>query len=90
MRRKRPINRSMLIQNPAFKPYTLGAAMPPTASGNCWWTETGWYCCTSSNSSWPSCIPGGLTNQQRGYAPLPGIGFTGAAPSRNARVGRMR
>lgn len=49
---------------------------PMSNPGNCWWTETGWYCCTTQGSALPSCIAGGLTLQQRGYGPATGLGLT--------------
>jgi len=57
---------------------------------NCWWTETGWLCCTSDNSPWPSCIAGGLTTQQRGYGPQPPPGSYAAAVAAGAVAGDNR
>jgi len=70
-------------------PYQAHAVTPKAVArasnpDNCWWTETGWHCCTSSNSSWPSCIAGGLTTQQRGYGPRPPNGSYAAAVAAGA------
>jgi len=29
-------------------------------SNSCWWTETGWLCCTTE-TPWPACFPGGVS-----------------------------
>ncbi len=64
---------------PSSQRASLAAALGPrpyvpSGYGGCWWTETGWHCCTT-NTPWPSCVPGGVTWSQRGYGQPPGLGL---------------
>lgn len=68
-----------VVSTSMLTPQAFVAQQAPQGGDNCWWTETGWQCCTHAGSSWPSCVAGGVTFHQKHSGVLPPAGSYEAA-----------